>query len=56
MTNTKSLKPPSDTVDGRICAPSRMYKTLQKMGKTTNLNWLAGFLPSTALCHNADIC
>ena len=24
-----------------------MYKTLKIMGKTTNLNWLAGFLPST---------
>ena len=28
-------------------APPGMYKTLWIVGYTTNLNWLAGFLPST---------
>ena len=28
-------------------APPGMYKTLKIMGWTTNLNWLAGFFPST---------
>jgi len=35
------------TVDGRNPAAPGMHKTLQIRGQTTNLNWLAGFLPST---------
>ena len=44
------LKPPKNlktTVDGRNPAPPGVYKTLQIMGETTNLNRLAVFLPST---------
>ena len=33
-----------NTVDGRNPAPPEIYITLKIMGKTTNLNWLAGFL------------
>ena len=36
-----------NTVDGRNPAPPGIYKTLYITGLTTNLNWLAGFLPST---------
>ena len=36
-----------NTVDGYNPAPPDMYKTLQIMGQAPNLNWLAGFLPST---------
>ena len=36
-----------DAVDGRNPAPPGMYENLYIMGQTTNLNWLAGFLPST---------
>ena len=32
----------------RSPAPPGIHKTLQIMGWTTNLNWLAGFLPSTS--------
>ena len=35
------------TVDGYNPAPPDMYKTQQILGQTPNLNWLAGFLPST---------
>ena len=44
-----------DTADGRNPAPSRMYKTLWLMGKPTNLNWLAGFVPSTLVIDNLPI-
>ena len=37
-----------NTVDERSPAPPGIHKTLQIMGWTTNLNWLAGFLPSTS--------
>ena len=36
------------TVDGRNPAQPGMHETLQIMGSTANLNWLAGFQPSTA--------
>ena len=41
---TSSPHVPPHTVDGRNPAPPGMYKTLQIMGTTTNLNWLARFL------------
>ena len=34
-------------MEGIRRSPPGMYKTLQSLGETTNLNWLAGFLPST---------
>ena len=37
-----------NTVDERSPAPAGIHKTLQIMGWTTNLSWLAGFLPSTS--------
>ena len=43
------------TVDGRNPAPPRIFKTLKIMGLTTNLNWLAGFLPSTAFLNIGSI-
>ena len=36
-----------NTVDGRNPAPPGIHKTLYITRLTTNLNWLAGFLPST---------
>ena len=47
------------TVDGsEIPRPTTvwMYETLQMMGWTTNLNWLAGFLPSTIRCVSKCRC
>ena len=37
-----------NTVDGKNPAPPGMYKKPINNGRTTKLNWLAGFLPSTA--------
>ena len=41
------MKTKIPTVDGWNPAAPGMYKTVKKIGSTTNLNWLAGFLPST---------
>ncbi len=55
-TYTSSRTSSSTTVDGWNPTPPGMYETLQTMGKTTNLNWLAGFQPSTVglLYHYND--
>ena len=41
------MKTKFPTVDCWNPVAPGMYKTVKKIGSTTNLNWLAGFLPST---------